>query len=151
MKPTVKLAAPVLAAVTALMVGCASMPKDEEGRSVVYLQKVGFDISNPDLGLFVPWFRIPADSITKVAVGVFAGTKAASALEVKKPPMVFITYSHREGEITPLNVGHNFSRLVWDGMPALTTQRWYVLAKDDKGKYLIPCEPACRPTIAQVN
>lgn len=140
-----KFASAFLAVVSALTVGCSSIPKDDQDRNVVYLQQVDFDISNPDLGLFIPWFKVPADAIAKVGVAVFAGTKAASALEIKKPPMIYVTYSHKEGEITPLNTGKIFSRPVWEGMPELVTKRWYQLAEDDAGKYLIPCEPSCQP------
>ena len=94
---------------SALSVGCASVPKDGHGRDVVYLQQVDFDVSNPDLGLFVPWLNISADVVSKVAVAVFAGKKASTALEVKKPPMIYVTYSHEEGEITPPNTGKIFS------------------------------------------
>lgn len=140
-----KIATLLIVTASALSVGCSSIPKDPQGRDVVYLQQVNFDISNPDLGLFVPWLNISADIVTKVGVAVFAGTKAAPALEVKKPPMIYVTYSHKEGEITPLNTGKIFSRPVWEGMPELVTKRWYRLAEDGEGKYLIPCEPACLP------
>lgn len=141
----IKITASLLVTISALSVGCSSIPKDAQGQDVVYLQQVDFDISNPDLGLFVPWLNISADLVTKVGVAVFAGTKAATALEVKKPPMIYVTYSHKEGEITPLNTGKIFSRPVWEGMPELVTKRWYRLAEDGEGKYLIPCEPACLP------
>lgn len=145
-KMKIKVTAALALALAALAMGCASMTKDTQGRDLVYLQEVKFDVSNPDLGLFVPWFKVPVDAVVKVGVGAFAGTKVASALEAKKEvPEVFITYSKKEGEISLANVGHNFSRPVWEGMPELQTKRWYILAKDDKGKYLIPCDASCQP------
>jgi hypothetical protein len=141
----IRITTVLLVTISALGAGCSSIPKDDSGRDIVYLQSVAFDVSNPDLGLFVPWLNVPANAIAKVGAAVFAGTKVAKALEQKKPPMVYVTYSHKEGEITPLNTGKIFSRPVWEGMPELVTKRWYQLAEDDEGKYLIPCEPSCQP------
>lgn len=140
----------VVVGVASSLSGCAAMVKpvqDDQGRDLVFLQNVEFDLSNPNFMIFVPWFRVPPGLLPQAVAGAHYGAKAAGALERERPPRITFTYTSYEGQIVPWKgPGKIVDRPVWQDIPELHPHQWYILGRDERGELLIPCDSPCTPT-----
>lgn len=140
----------VVVGVASSLSGCAAMVKpvqDDQGRDLVYVTAIDFDLSNPNFGMFVPWFRVPASILPQAVAAAHYGSKAAGALERTRPPTITFTYwSYEVGKDSWRGPGKIVERPVWEGIPELQPNQWYILGRDEHGELLIPCDTPCSPT-----